>query len=72
MQSSDFQDKLENAVDNFIIEHCDKPQLIKISQQDFRSILPYRDEKSKFGLRIRGVMTIDSVDIAEGQYLIIP
>ena len=72
MQANFFQDKLENAIDHFVLEHAEKPSLLKISQQDFRLILPYRDETSKFGLRIRGVVTIDSTEVGEGQYLIIP
>ena len=72
MQANNFQDKLENAIDHFVLEHAEKPSLVKISQQDFRSILPYRDETSKYGLRIRGVLTVDSAEVSEGQYLIIP
>ena len=72
MYPEHFQYKLETAVELFIQQYEDKPSLLKISQQDFKSIVPYRDEESKYGLRIRGVMTVPFNDMARGQYLIIP
>jgi hypothetical protein len=67
-----FQYKLETAIEYFVQQHEEKPSLLKISQQDFKAMLPYKDENSKYGMRIRGVMTVGFKDMAKGQYLIIP
>ena len=72
MYNEYLQHKLETAVELFVQQHEEKPSLLKISQQDFKDILPYKDENSKYGLRIRGVMTVGFKDMAKGQYLIIP
>lgn len=67
-----FQYKLETAIEYFVQKHEEKPSLLKISQQDFKAMLPYKDENSKYGMRIQGVMIVGFKDMAKGQYQIIP
>ena len=67
-----FQEKLEAAVSSFVTANQAKPSLLQINDEDFRSILPYKDESSKYGLRIRGVVTIGTKEINPGQFFIIP
>ena len=72
MYPENFQYKLETAIEYFVQKHEEKPSLLKVSQQDFKAMLPYKDETSRYGLRIRGVMTVGFSDMSRGQYLIIP
>ncbi|RYZ30662.1 MAG: hypothetical protein EOO10_02055 [Chitinophagaceae bacterium] len=72
MYPENFQYKLETAIEYFEQQHEEKPSLLKISQQDFKAILPHKEETSHYGLRIKGVMTVGFRDMAKGQYLIIP
>jgi len=67
-----FQAKLEAAVLSFVATNDAKPSLVQINNEDFRSILPYKDESSKYGLRIKGVVTIGTKEINRGQFFMIP
>jgi hypothetical protein len=72
MYTALFQHKLESLVVQFEKHYEEKPTLLQISKQDFKKLLPYRDESSKYGLRIKGVATIGVDDIAIGQYNLVP
>ena len=66
------QAKLESVVLQYVNQHSEKPRLLKINQEDFRSILPHSDQCIQFGLRIKGVTTVGTSDVKRGSYFLVP
>jgi hypothetical protein len=66
------QAKLESVVLQYVNQHSEKPRLLKINQDDFRSILPHSDQCIQYGLRIKGVTTVGASDVKRGSYFLVP
>jgi hypothetical protein len=66
------QAKLESVVLEYLNQHSEKPRLLKINHEDFRSILPHSDQCKQFGLRIKGVATVGANDVQRGRYSLVP
>jgi hypothetical protein len=64
--------RLESAVATFRKDHNgEKPSLLHISKQDYRHLVPYRDDAFRYGLAIRGVTTIGLEEMEPGKFLVV-